>query len=205
MSATSKFTADILTMAKEKARSIIANADTETERTLQDAEAHLSKETENIVRNAQVEAEGVKQRCMSEARRRVKLKEQQERSKILQEVFDRTRERVMVMMKDESMYLPYLVGLVENGIRELGIADVTIHLNQEDLKRISRTKLEGEVTRKLGRPTKIEWAKDPLDTSGGVVVASSDGRTRIVGTIDQTFEALESRMLIQAAKILFGP
>jgi len=204
MSATSKFTADILTVAKEKAHSIIADAETEVQKTLEDAKAHLSKEAEDVVRNAQAEAEGVKRRHMSEARRRVKLKEQQEKSKILQEVLERTRERVMDMRKDESKYLPYLVGLVENGIRELDIENVTIHLNQEDLKRIARAKLEGEVSKKLGKPAKIEWAKEPLDTSGGVVVASSDGKTRIVGTIDQTFEALESRMLIEAGKVLFG-
>jgi vacuolar-type H+-ATPase subunit E/Vma4 len=204
MSATSKFTADILNMANEKAQSIISGAETETQKALEDAKANLSREAEDVVRNAQTDAEGVKRRRMSEARHRVKLKEQQEKSKILQEVLEQARKRVMDMVKDEGRYFPYLAGLVEIGIRELGIENVTIHLNQEDLKRINKANLESEVGKKLNRPVKINWAKEPLGTSGGVILASSDGKARIVGTIDQTFEALESKMLIEAGKVLFG-
>jgi vacuolar-type H+-ATPase subunit E/Vma4 len=204
MSATSKFTADILNVANEKAQSIISGAETETQKALDDAKASLSREADDVVRNAQTEAEGVRRRHMSEARHRIKLKEQQEKSKILQEVFEQARKRVMDMVEDEGKYLPYLVGLVESGIRHLDIEDITIHLNQEDLKRINKPKLESEVNKKLGKPVKIAWAKEPLNTSGGVIVASSDGKTRIVSTIEQTFEALESKMLIQAGKVLFG-
>lgn len=204
MSATSKFTTDILSVANEKARSIVSEAQTETQTALEDAKTHLTKEADDVVRNAQTEAEGVKRRHVSEARHRIKLREQQEKSKILQDVLEQARKRVMDMVKDEGRYFPYLVGLVENGIRELEMENVTIHMNRDDLKRINTVKLEGEVRKKLSKPVKIEWDKEPLDTSGGVIVASSDGKTRIVGTIDQTFEALESKMLIEAGKVLFG-
>ena len=204
MSATGKFTADILTVANEKAQSIVANAETETQKALGDAKSHLSREAEDVVRNANTEAEGVKRRHISEARRRVKLKEQQEKSRILQGTLDQTRQRMTDMVRDQSSYLPYLVGLVENSIRELGINDVTVHLNQEDLKRIAKAKLEGEIGKKLGKPVKIEYAGRPIETSGGVIVANSDGKIRIVSTIEQTFETLESKMLIEAGKILFG-
>jgi len=204
MSAISKFTADILTLANEKAEGILADAETETKKTLEHARSELSREAEDVVRNAQTEAEGVRRRHMSEARHRVKLREQQEKSRILQEVLEQTRRRVQDMVRDQSRYLPYLESLVENGIRQLGIENVTIHLNQEDLKRIPKTKLEGDVSEKLGRTIKIEYAREPLETSGGAIVANNDGKIRIVTTIEQIFEALESKMLVEAGNVLFG-
>jgi len=204
LSETSKFTEDILTAAKEKAQNIVTDAETETQRALEEAKTHLSREADDIIRNARTEAESVKRRQMSEVRHRLKLQEQQEKSKILSEVLERTKKRIIEIADDEGKYFPYLVGFVESGIRELGIENVLIHFNANDLKRIDKGKLEREVTKKLGKPVKIEWAKEPLETSGGVIISSNDGKTRIVNTLDQRFEALESKLLIEAGKSLFG-
>lgn len=204
MSETSKFTEDILTVARQKAQEIVTDAETETQRALDETKTRLSREADDIVRNARTEAEGVKRRQMSEVRHRLKLQEQQEKSKILTEVLERTRKRILEIANDENKYFPYLVGFVESGISELGIEDVTIHLNGNDLKRIDKGKLEREVTKKLAEPVKIEWSKEPLETSGGVIISSNDGKTRIVNTLDQRFEALEWKLLIEAGKLLFG-
>ncbi len=204
MSETSKFTEDILAAAKEKAQSIVTNAETETQRALEDAKAHISREAEDILRNARTEAEAVKRREMSEVRHRLKLQEQQEKSKILSEVLERTKNRVHETANDQDKYFQYLVGLVESGTNELGIENVMIHLNANDLKRIDKSKLDREVIRKLGKPVKVEWSKEPIEALGGAIVSSIDGRTRIVNTLDQRLEALEPKLLIEAGKLLFG-
>jgi vacuolar-type H+-ATPase subunit E/Vma4 len=36
------------------------------------------------------------------------------------------------------------------------------------------------------------------------MVSSRDGKTRIANTLDERFEALESKLLIEAGKVLFG-
>lgn len=204
MSETSKFTEDILTAAKEKAQNIVTDAENETQRALEEAKTHLSREADDMVRNGRTEAESVKRRQMSEVRHRLKLHEQQEKSKILSEVLERTRNRILEIVNDEGKYFPYLVSFVQSGISELGVENVTIHLNGNDLKRIDKGKLEREVGRKLGKPVRIEWSKEPLEALGGATISNSDGRTRIVNTLDQRFEALESKLLIEAGKLLFG-
>jgi len=204
VSETAKFTADILTVAKEKAQSMTSQAEAETQRALKDAKADMTREADDMIRNARAEAEGVKRRQISEVRHRIKLQEQQEKSKILADVLERTRKRIIDITNDESKYVPYLASMIESGIREIGLDNVLVHLNAGDLKRIDKGRLEREVTRKLDKSVKMEWAKDPVDTLGGAMVSSKDGKTRIPNTLDQRFEALEPKLLIEAGKVLFG-
>jgi V-type H+-transporting ATPase subunit E len=203
VSETGRFTEDILSAAKEKAQSIISQAESETQHALDEAKKDLAREAEDIVRNAQTEAEGVRRRYASESHHKLKLVEQQQKDKILSEVLEQAKRRVMEVAQDEKRYYPLLVSVIENGIREIGIDSVVIHVNANDIKRFDRTKLEREVTRKLDRPIKIEWSKELLDISGGAVVSSVDGRTRIVNTLEERFEAFEPKLLIEAGRLLF--
>jgi V-type H+-transporting ATPase subunit E len=204
VSETGKFTEDILAVAKEKSQSIITEAETETQRALEEAKAQMSMEARDIVRNARTEAEAVKRRETSEARHRLKLQEQGEKSKILSEVLEATKKRVVEITSDEAKYLPYLAAYIASGIRELGLENVTVRLNAADLKRIHRGKLQNEIVTRLGKTVRIEWSNEPIEALGGAVVSSSDGQTRIVNTLNERFEALESKMLVEAGKLLFG-
>jgi vacuolar-type H+-ATPase subunit E/Vma4 len=204
MSETSKFTEDILTVAKEKGQTIVAEAENETQKALQEAKTRLSREAEEIILNAKAEAEGIRRRQMSEVRHKVKLQEQLEKDQILTDVLEQTKKRIADISDDESKYFPYLVSSIANAIRELGLEEVLVQLNAKDLKRVDKTKLEREVGKKLDKRVKVEWSKNPLEASGGAIVSSTDGKTRIVSTLDQKFEALESKLLIEAGRTLFG-
>jgi V/A-type H+-transporting ATPase subunit E len=204
VSETAKFTVDILTAANEKAQSIISQAETETQQALKDAKADMMREADDIVRNAHVEAEGVKRRQISEVRHRIKLQEQQEKNKILTDVLETTRKRIIDVTNNESKYFPYLTGMIESGIREIGINNVVVQLNAKDLKRVDKGILERELAKKVDRSVKVEWANEPIDALGGAVLSSKDGKTRIPNTLDQRFEALEPKLLIEAGKVLFG-
>jgi vacuolar-type H+-ATPase subunit E/Vma4 len=171
---------------------------------LEEAKAHSAKEAEDIVSSARAEAKGVKRRQISETRHKLKIQEQLEKSKILNEVLEQARKRIMDVVKDEGKYTPYLADLIENGVREIGLGTVVVHLNGTDLKRIDKAKVERDISKKLDRTVKIEWSKEPIETAGGAVISSTDGRTRIMSTLDQRLDALESKLLVEAGKILFG-
>ncbi len=204
MSETSKFTEDILAAAKQKALDIVTEAETETERALDEAKTQISREAGDIVRNARTEAAGVKLRHVSEVRHKLKLQEQDEKSGILSEVLEATRKSVVEITDTEAKYFPYLASFIESGIRALGSEHVLVHLNATDLKRFDKGKLEREIKKKLDKTPTIEWAKEPIAALGGSVVSSSDNKARIVNTLDERFEALEPKLLIEAGKLLFG-
>jgi len=204
MSETSKFTEDILAAARAKAQSIIGEAENQTRQASEEAKTVISREVGEIIQNARADAEAVKRREISEARHRSKLQEQKEKSTILSEVLEKTRNRISDMARDQTKYLPYLTNLIETGVRELGDDVALIHLNQADLSRINISNLEKEIGKQLGKECKIEWSKEPIEALGGAIVSSIDGKARIVNTIDQRFDALEPKLLIEAGKSLFG-
>jgi len=204
MSETSLFTEDILKAARTKAQSIIDEAQKELERTTQEAKAGISREAADVVRNAQAEAEAIKRRETSEARHLSKLQEQQEKNRILLEVMDRAKKRVVDATKNETVYFPYLTNQIAKGIEELGYGTAVVHVNATDMKGMNRANIEKDAARQLSKPVKVEWAKEPINAIGGAIIASTDAKTRIVNTIDQKFDALEATLLIEAGKTLFG-
>jgi vacuolar-type H+-ATPase subunit E/Vma4 len=204
MSETSKFTEDILAVARAKAQTIITEVEDETEKNLQEAKARFSSEAEDVIRNAKAEAEGVKRRRISEARHKAKLQEQLEKDKILSDVLKQTREKIAEISDDDGRYFPFLVSCIANAVRELGLEEVLVQLSAKDLKRVDKTRLEREIEKKLSKRVKIEWSKDPVEALGGAIVSSTNGKIRIVSTLDQKFEALESKLLTEAGRDLFG-
>lgn len=199
---TIRFTDDILDAAKAKAREIVADAENQREKLLQEARTLINREAADMVRNAQAEAQGIKRRYVSETRHRVKLKEQQEKGRILSSVLAEAKERAKEMTKDSGRYLPYLARLINESVHQLGLSNVTIHLNADDLKRVDQKKLLEQIHKESS--VEVTFANEPLPTIGGAVVSSSDGKIRINNTIEQRFEALEPKLLIEAGKLLFG-
>jgi len=201
MSETAKFTEDILSNARGKAESIIREAETEAQKASEEAKLAAEREAESIMQGARADADAVKRRQISEARHRAKIREQEEKDKIMQEVLDRAKKRTLELVKDENKYSPLLARLIESGINELGEKTVMIHLNARDLK--TTATLEPKIA-KFASHVKVEWSKQPIDAAGGATVSSPDGKMRIVNTLEQIFDALESRLLIEASKSLFG-
>ena len=202
MSETSKFTEDILTTARERAETILREAETETQRALEEAKSAISREVDTVIRNARADADAVKRREISEARHRSKIREQQEKDKIIQEVMDRTKKRTLDLVGDEARYVPLLTRLIQSGIDELGEKSAMIHLNELDLKRTSN--IEQKIKNNPPGQVKVEWSKEPISAFGGAIISNLDGNVRIVNTLDQRLEALETKLLIEAGKSLFS-
>jgi len=202
MSETGKFTEDIMNSAREKAESILREAQAETQRASDEAKITITREADAIVRNARADADAVKRRQISEARHRTKLREQQEKEKIVQDVMGQVQKRTALLVADEAKYVPLLTHLIESGVHELGDKSVMVHLTKPDLER-KTVGMEQRISKNLGQ-VKIEWSKDPIDASGGAIISSLDGRIRIVNTLNQRFEALQPKLLIEARTSLFG-
>jgi vacuolar-type H+-ATPase subunit E/Vma4 len=204
LSETAKFTDDILTVARERARQVVDQAENERQRLVDDAKATIAREANDTLRNAQAEAEGIRRREVSEVRHKVKLQEQSEKDKILSAVLDEAKAKVREITRDENKYLAYLARLGADAIRQLGMERVTVHLNADDLKRIDVSNLTREIDKHAPPGTKVEISKEPISASGGIIVSNQDGKVRIVNTFEQRFEALESKLLIEAGRLLFS-
>ncbi len=203
MSETAKFTEDILSIAREKSQSIISKSQEDADRILNEAKSNFLREASEVVKTAETEAEAIRRRRVSEARHTIKLREQEEKNKILTEVLDQTRNRASEITADENRYLQYLTKLSVDGIQEIGLENVVLHLNANDMKRFGE-KLNREIGRQMQKTGKVEFAREPIDAAGGVIISNDDDTIRIVNTFEQRYEALEARLLIEAGKLLFN-
>jgi V/A-type H+-transporting ATPase subunit E len=203
LSETAKFTEDILSIAREKAQSIISKAEEDADRILNEAKSNFLREASELIKNAETEGEAIRRRQVSEARHALKLREQGEKNKILNEVLDQTRKRASEITVDENRYLQYLTKLSVDGIQEIGLENVVLHLNAGDAKRFGE-KLNREISRQMQKPGKVDLAREPIETAGGVIISNNDDTIRIVNTFEQRYEALEARLLIEAGKLLFN-
>ncbi|HKM74786.1 MAG TPA: V-type ATP synthase subunit E family protein [Candidatus Bathyarchaeia archaeon] len=203
MSETAKFTEDILSIAREKAQSIISKAQEDVDRILNEAKSNFLREASEIIKTAETEVEAIRRRQVSEARHALKLREQEQKNKILTEVLDQTRKRAAEITVDENRYLQYLTKLSVDGIHEIELENVVLHLNASDAKRFGE-KLNREISKQLQKSEQIEFAREPIDSAGGVIISNNDGTVRIVNTFEQRYEALEARLLIEAGKLLFN-
>ena len=203
MSETAKFTEDILSIAREKAQSIISKAQEDANRILNEARSNFLREASELIKTAETEAEAIRRRQVSEARHALKLREQEERNKILTEVLDQTRKLASEITVDENRYLQYLTKLSVDGIEEIGLENVVVHLNSGDAKRFGE-KLNREINKRMQKPGKVEFSREPIDTAGGVIISNTDDTIRIVNTFEQRYEALEARLLVEAGKLLFN-
>ena len=203
MSETAKFTEDILSIAREKSQSIISKAQEDVDRILNEAKSNFLREASEIIKTAETEVEAIRRRQVSEARHALKLREQEQKNKILTEVLDQTRKRAAEITVDENRYLQYLTKLSVDGIHEIELENVVLHLNASDAKRFGE-KLNREISKQLQKSEQIEFAREPIDSAGGVIISNNDGTVRIVNTFEQRYEALEARLLIEAGKLLFN-
>ena len=204
MTETTKFTEDILSVSRDKARQVVEQAENERQRRLEEAKVVILREANNMLRIAEAEAQGIKHREVSELRHKMKLLEQSEKGKILTAVLNEVKEMVHQTRSNENTYVEYLGRLAADAISQLGMAKVTVGLNADDLKRIDASRLTREIEKHGQDLPKLEISKEPISASGGVVLSSPDGRIRIMNTFEERFEALEPRLLIEAGRLLFG-
>lgn len=165
---------------------------------------NVGREVETIIRNARADADAVKSRQIGEARHRSKLREQQGKDRIMRDVLGQTKKRTFDLVRDDTKYISLLTRLIESGTRELEDKSAMTHLNETDLRRMSTLNLEHGVNKSLSGQVKVEWPREPIAASAGAIISSPDGMIRIVNTLDQRLEALESKPLIEAGKSLFG-
>jgi vacuolar-type H+-ATPase subunit E/Vma4 len=203
MSETAKFTEDILSVAREKSQLIVSKAQEDADKILNEAKSNFLREASETIKTAENEAEAIRRRHVSEARHGLKLREQEEKNKILTEILDQARKSAFDIVDDERRYLEYLIKLSVDGIREIGLENIVLHVNASDVKRFGE-RLSQEIGKRLEKHGRIELAREPIETAGGVIVSNHEGTIRIVNTFEQRYGALESRLLIEAGKLLFN-
>ncbi|BAA31105.1 V-type ATP synthase subunit E [Pyrococcus horikoshii] len=184
--------------AERKIEYILNEARQQAEKIKEEARRNAEAKAEWIIRRAKTQAELEKQRIIANARLEVRRKRLAIQEEIISSVLEEVKRRLETMSEDE--YFESVKALLKEAIKELNEKKVRVMSNEKTLgliaSRIEEIKSElGDVSIELG---------ETVDTMGGVIVETEDGRIRIDNTFEARMERFEGEIRSTIAKVLFG-
>ncbi len=189
---------DILKEAKDKSSGIIRAAKHEAKVMLDAARFGAREEEESEVKEARTQGKQVQEQLIAEGRMKAKRTMLQKREGLINEAFKAAEEKLRTYAASEE-YEKDLASITAGACKGLGQDNVVIRANRRDLKTLEKVK--DQIIRKLGNSS-VSFG-EPIQTIGGVRVATPDGKIEI----DETFEGRMRRafeaLRVKVAKVLF--
>ncbi|KAI3620249.1 hypothetical protein CBS9595_002216 [Malassezia furfur] len=193
--------------AQEKAREIQVKADEEfaieKAKIVQQESSNLDAQFEK--KKKQVETQ---QKMCSNQSNKARLEVLKLREERLEGLFDKTKEQLKKLSKDQAKYKKLLENLLLQGLLDLVEPSVEVTARSGDVQLVqevsdSAVKRYKEIT---GRDTKVS-VKDGLskDSAGGLILTGHAGRIQLNNTLEERLRLLESDMLPELRLDLFGP
>jgi len=128
------------------------------------------------------------------------------RESIYQEAANDAIARLASLPRDEA-YAATITRLVLEGVRELGISQVRLHLNPRDASLFGEpdrtAKLAEFLTRGLDKKVSVEVSPEAIECAGGVVVRSLDGRLSYYNTFEEILSRRKDEVRIEVERKVF--
>lgn len=197
----------ILQDARKDAESIIAEAQKSAEITIERQKElgrkEASEKVSSIINSAKNEVNPVREAVLTDARRRAGWMILSEKERLLEGVMDEVKVEFRAFTKTER-YVPWLKKVIIEAGTVLGGGKTQVALNEHDSTlRLGLDTLSKEIEKRTGTRTDFELFKESINTLGGAIVRTVDGRV----VVDNTFETIlthrERDLKPEIAKILF--
>jgi vacuolar-type H+-ATPase subunit E/Vma4 len=196
---TLKIGEEILAEAKEEAKKKIEEAKKRSKELAEKAKAEAEKAAKAAWIKTEEDAKLIEEKKLSEARREASLKILSEKNSLIKNTFQEALKRLKDLAKKDDYYT-YLCRMIESSVTQLGSNEVTLRLNQRDLKAQNKI-LEGL---KLPKNLKLTVDKEPIETMGGYFISTPDNRIKINGTFEYRLSYAENLFRKEISGILFG-
>ena len=178
---------EILKRSFEEVRRLEAEAEEEERRILENAQLERKRVLEMAREEAERQARAERDERIAAARLRARRLVAEAREEVLSRALERVWEEFAAIVKGEA-YHSLLKSIVEAGLRELG-NDALVSVNEEDVRLVRKWKV------KLG---------EPIQTEGGAIITSQDGRIRVSGTLRDLFVQRREFVKKKLSDSIFG-
>ena len=177
----------------------IEEAEKEAKEKIEKAKVEAEKEAETVKAKALEEIKTLEGRRLSEARRVASIKILEEKNNLIGKAFQEALKKLEKTVESEA-YIKSLCSIIETTAPQLGEAEVRVRLNSKDLKR------KNEILKNLKLPSNLKITVDntPINTIGGCILETLDGKIRIDETFEARVAAAEKAIKKEIAKILFA-
>lgn len=205
---TQRITDQILVDAREDARSIIVEARKSAEMMMEkQRELGCQKAQErvsSILSKAKNEADIARGMVFTDVKRKAGWMILSEKERLMASVLDEAKSQLAALAKTKK-YVPELERIIVDAGTELGGGKLQVVLNKHDSALPSRLDAMSKlISERTGNKTELVLSKERIESSGGAVVKTADGKI----VLDNTFEAMltrrERNLRLEIAKILFA-
>ena len=173
--------------SEKEVQKILQNAEEQVALNKEDAIKIAKSESDQILSEGKKQAENIKKIIISKANQDAKRKIMNVREKIIEECFSIAHQKLSVLK--ESEYEKTVTKLIENGKKKIeGQCSVTI----------SR-EIDKQIAKNMGLRVTGE-----IESSGGIILISSDGRITLDNTFDGILKRKKNEIRIEVGKLLFS-
>jgi V/A-type H+-transporting ATPase subunit E len=177
--------------AEAKVKKIMDNANNEAENIRKRNEKETRRMVEKIKQEYEKEAETVKNTILSGAKIESKRVQLHARENIINECFIKSEKKFVDM--DGKAYEKFLSRIIKEGVDVVG-KNAVVKCAEKDIR----------IVKKIPSALNVAVDKNFLNTTGGVVIKSKDGKIRVDNTFDGILSRNRDRLRKEVAEILFG-
>lgn len=193
---------DILKEAEEKAALIIREANQQASAIIDSAKINAEEEEKQKLKEAEIKGHQIYAEILAQAKVEARKELLREKEQIIQNVFKEAREK----LRKHTLTAEYkedLVRITADACRKLGSNDIVIRANQRDLESLKA--LKNTIMRELKADNKSINISlgEPIEATGGVKVATADGKIEIDDTFEGIIQRLTDLLRVKVAKLLF--
>ena len=191
--------------AEEEANSVLEDARKESEEIISESEEKAEAEKENILEKGEKEAKKQKQRILSNARRDARQKKLRTREDLIDEVFEKTKERLENLREKED-YEEVLKNLIIDGGITVGGGNIDVFVLKGDEEKISeedKDEIVDAISDKTDKGTELNIKTELEEAEGGTIVAKGDGSVSCNNTFKKRLSRQKRSIRSKIAEVLF--
>jgi vacuolar-type H+-ATPase subunit E/Vma4 len=189
----------VMSEARLQADQVLAQAREKSDGILQNARQQAEQERQAILERARQQAASARRQAVATAQIRARTTELENREKLLQKVFETSRQQLPTIQQ-WSDYDKIAVQLLREAAARLGGQVVVVHADQTTLQCLSRSVLQ-EIAKELNVELQV---KEPLQQGTGVVVEAPDGRRRYDNTLETRLGRMQDSLRNPVYHLLKG-
>jgi len=192
---------EIQEQSQTEAEAILRQAEKEARKIMENAQAEAEKVRSNILKKAEMQAEAVRRRIFSSVHLEIKRKILEDREALLSRLFQKVEDKLNTFRTHRD-YVAFLKKLLMEGVLALDAEALRILAGEIEKKLLTRkvlSEIEKELASKKGKTVTLSLSDETL-TEGGVVLVSSDGRTKFDNRFSTRMERMKDEMRVFAMK-----
>lgn len=183
--------------AEKEAKAVLEEARGKADEIIKEALAKARGEEEEIIQKGRKEAELVKQRIIADAKLKSRKQKLDVKEAAIEAAFSEAEKE---LQKLTSRYPPILMGVIKEAAALIGSEDIEILSSKADRKILNQNSLK---TRSKELGVNILLAPQTVETCGGAIVRTRDGKIEVDNTFETRMSRMRDGLRSEVAKILF--